>query len=754
MVLRLFKRHGSDPNAHLENPCALSGLDGSREAPLSPQQEEKEDEIPHKSSFTMLGKSTVGTTFEKKEHDGAQLQDKVSLEEIIKPKESPVSLREKSHNRMKRNVKCVSDNIELKQDQLLSYLTMMKPADENIATALDTTTQNLSSDNIAEEKKTRRSKLRSMFTLRSRSRGSQEVDGFKKINQKSSSTDSLSSLLNYIIPRRRQHSKSPSTVTQFKSDESGYGSDSTKCTPIDSPIGSIKSHVSQSSQDSENDNDADKTLVDKNMGPYRDKNDLSDDTDTAEEELDRTYTFNKFYSRSPTKYLTKKRSRSSSGDGDIERNLSARRSVKLKRTFSKNEKDDAEKLQITCCEKIKNLKVNEDRMDTTHQSCSSILEKEFKCVRLKVKKGESIGLKIHPQINDNSTSTYIISEIMENSVASRNDLLKVNDEVIKVNGIRIKGLDQSIVKTHFQPRNDELELVISRTPCKTPTKVSKKRSNSFRAFLGRSSALLSPKKDNFVIKKKNMGVSNTHTNYLVENECKTVEVTRKHFGSKGSYNALEKSQSTTVLSKPKYVGLSDILKPKTNIETKVTFSEKNTLEKCKSLSPIVVKSPSFSKTKTSPVPPLPVRPKSCCSSPTSNGKPITSYGMRKFSISSQSKQISQPVPICQKTVSKLGDKTCTFVKGPGHKSLGFSIVGGKDSPKGPMGVYVKTIFKDGQAAESRVLQEGDELLSINGKSFKGLTHIEAVNLFKSVKSGEIVIDVASRHHCKAYANSV
>ncbi|CAL8129296.1 unnamed protein product [Orchesella dallaii] len=88
--------------------------------------------------------------------------------------------------------------------------------------------------------------------------------------------------------------------------------------------------------------------------------------------------------------------------------------------------------------------------------------------------------------------------------------------------------------------------------------------------------------------------------------------------------------------------------------------------------------------------------------------------------------------------------TIIFEKGNGKKGLGFSIVGGRDSPKGSMGIFVKTIFPNGQAAEKNSLYEGDEILQVNDVLMPGLSHSEAILVFKRIKTGEVLIRVKRR----------
>merc|ERR1712080_453781 len=87
-------------------------------------------------------------------------------------------------------------------------------------------------------------------------------------------------------------------------------------------------------------------------------------------------------------------------------------------------------------------------------------------------------------------------------------------------------------------------------------------------------------------------------------------------------------------------------------------------------------------------------------------------------------------------------KNVVFEKGPGRKSLGFTVVGGKDSPKGSIGIYVKSIFPNGQA--EGLLREGDEIFSVNGRSVAGLTHSEAIGMFKETKVGTLQVTIGRR----------
>lgn len=88
--------------------------------------------------------------------------------------------------------------------------------------------------------------------------------------------------------------------------------------------------------------------------------------------------------------------------------------------------------------------------------------------------------------------------------------------------------------------------------------------------------------------------------------------------------------------------------------------------------------------------------------------------------------------------------TVPFEKGVGKKQLGFTIVGGTDSPRGALGIFIKSIMPNGQAIENGLLRAGDEILAINGHVCHDLTHSEAVKMFKSVKNGEIVLNICRR----------
>ncbi|XP_043279887.1 uncharacterized protein [Venturia canescens] len=130
----------------------------------------------------------------------------------------------------------------------------------------------------------------------------------------------------------------------------------------------------------------------------------------------------------------------------------------------------------------------------------------------------------------------------------------------------------------------------------------------------------------------------------------------------------------------------------------------------------------------------------------SNDPGLKITGMRKFQV--MRKRNSMPAVRSRRAgstaTSLMTDLLTVALEKGATKKLGFSIVGGSDSNKGNMGIFVKDVMNGGQAAEEGTLRSGDEILAVNGHLMEGLTHAKALQIFKLAKPGPLMLHVARR----------
>ncbi|XP_011300699.1 pro-interleukin-16 isoform X1 [Fopius arisanus] len=254
---------------------------------------------------------------------------------------------------------------------------------------------------------------------------------------------------------------------------------------------------------------------------------------------------------------------------------------------------------------------------------------------------QSLGIFIAKTVD--SSPGYLVAHVVPNGLADKEGTLKIGDEILIVNGKRLRGLDMGEARKVLGSGNapGEVDIVISRYTSVEPIKRLKESSVDYE------------------------NVSMEHgQGIILENASSPKSHFRKHHSR---HHRERKSESNRSISSEK----------------------SNSIEGTQVVSNFCT---------------LPRRPRSSVSS----------------------------------------FHTVVFEKGPGKKSLGFTIVGGRDSPKGSIGIFIKSVLPGGQAAEDGRLRAGDEILAVNGQVSHDLTHREAVQLFRSIKSGPLALHLCRR----------
>lgn len=360
---------------------------------------------------------------------------------------------------------------------------------------------------------------------------------------------------------------------------------------------------------------------------------------------------------------------------------------------------------------------------TQAPSMKKLIRRELKTMKLMVQVPGNLGIFLERK--EAVRPFYIISMMDPNGEAAKSNLFRIGDEIVRVCGRRIRGMSEIEARNALRSCFGTVELQIAREP-----------TFAFGGEFGETwteNTIVRTKSDPHVWSLKDEADENMDDSLVTLNSsqmsfddsfCDDTNV------EKCSQEIINDDTSKENKSNIRSNGI------RKNINVKIESNMKTTIEDeemaCQIIGALTKDGKNVSLETMNEIDKELNELK--------RSEKIT--GMKKFHV--VKKRNSNATLYARRATSLPMDLLTISLQKGTTKKLGFTIVGGSDSNKGNMGIFVKDIMPGGQAADDGTLRVGDEIRAINGIPMEGMTHGKALQTFKAAKAGKIILHVGRR----------